>query len=486
MLTAFEIWQRLLADGQPSQLPRPWREVPCHPAFFRLAEKDVLQKQVASLLDKHPSAELERAKLLAAASPEHAGDNCPETPLHPCLLAEPEFVLAPRTAANQPVSQLFAGMRRLGSGGGQLGLPLSDFRAPRERHRLDHKHHLFVAFSMADLACLWSLGLPALPARSLATAKASALRELAVRWQKVGAKSVSSGDGIEDERVGEGLLTGSSEASEASIALVLVDVNLSLLNANHPPLLEDVEKHLQRMSECCDVNLADVSVWHPPARDLGDLEWTLLYGSKEDAAHLILESVDMHARRLGHASSASATAAIAEVLPSYAQAMREVYQAQQQSLDKRQLERRRQRLLDAYHREIVEPLLQQARDEKDPIRKADLHALALACRDLHRYQWPPEDNVYRADCTAAQLAPAAAAEILRLERQITTLIERIRQCPSLTSSAPASPVPVPGAPVPTGDVWSRRMPSVQRLPTAGRPATARQSSSRPSASERMK
>ncbi len=177
----------------------------------------------------------------------------------------------------------------------------------RLRERLDAADNtLCLTFSLPDMAALWSVGIPAVPATGLTGMSGKRLRKFCKRfaaWEcDVGASPPQPSPAGEPlGEIGEGPApgqqTGGQQSSQGagldeSPDLVLVAWDLTKLKSLPPAEFDRLLAHLKRIGKNLDIDFANVYVWRPTPEDVERIGFCLEYRQKEGVYAAVLSCLN--------------------------------------------------------------------------------------------------------------------------------------------------------------------------------------------------
>ncbi len=333
-----QIYQRLVADAESCQFPAPWEEIPCHKAFVRLPT------DMTSTLDKlrceFEESDLIEAGILVTTAPGEAMAN-------PQLTEYADFVFAPRHSGK--VGLIVVGLKALGidtwsvaemlaySGMGPLFSKISS--------------QVFIVFSAADLALLWSLGFPAISHERLACLGGEELDMFcrALRLRRPAASNASTD------------VEYSQSRSPQPFFPVLVNWCPATLDLTDRPEAQAVEEHLSKLSQFLRVDLSGGGIWKPTEIQLETIKFRLQYGSPAEVFEALVKSATKNRSPLSGSNEKPMVPAEAYVAArgDWQKACRERIESRQ-SLTWDVLQRQQEKTL-------IAPLIKQGQTESDPL-----------------------------------------------------------------------------------------------------------------------
>ncbi|MCE9607612.1 MAG: hypothetical protein K8U03_22220 [Planctomycetia bacterium] len=347
------IYETLLKDAKPCVLPVPWTELQCHSAFVRLPED--LSRTIKHLKGKFKDEALIGAGVLVQTAPG-------ETSVNPLLIEHGHCLLATEKALEGGCHQLVAGMQAIGRHQGSVAAALDDPRMAEIRENVDSQ--IFVAFSQADLAVAWSIGLPAIPSTGLENLGGKALD---VMCQAL--KLRRSSDEFDTDRAPSGLTMTSYP--------VLINWSLAELAPKDYANAREVERHFLGLHRHLGVDLRGGAIWTPTAQEIETIKFRITFGQPSDVLDAIVDS-SAASPTFGAASKASAC----PEPRGYLEALRE-WTACAASEDNSRRKRAWDRVLRFQESELITPLLEQAHKESELLPQMLLTALSGVSRMFH-------------------------------------------------------------------------------------------------------
>lgn len=272
---------------------------------------------------------------------------------------------------------------------------------------LDAATPLLVTFDMVDLRLLQSFGLPAVGLESLS---AEAVRRF-VRFT-AGCHPTEP--------------TPMSSEKTVPLTLLFVGSSLATLNADRPLALAPLARWLLQAERCLQWDLSRVRVWLPSDDDRQRLDFCLQADDQGVLRRTLLESIESSQFVLDSVAHDSDQAASP---PTYLEALgcyrRFVEERKGDSPEERQA---RKELLQAIDDDLIEPLLEQAADER-PIAKNLLVLAAAVARGIHRRLIDEESFAANSATPGDRRRRRDAASVLtvRMAHQFRALCAELRR-----------------------------------------------------------
>lgn len=346
------IYETLLKDAKSCVLPAPWAELQCHSAFVRLPED--LSRTIKRLKGKFKDEALIGAGVLVQSAPG-------ETSVNPLLIEHGNCLLATEKALEGGCHQLVAGMQAIGRHQGSVAAALDDPRMAEIRENVDSQ--MFVAFSQADLAVAWSIGLPAIPSTGLENLGGKSL-DVLCRALKLRRSS------DEFDEPGPSGLTMTSYP-------VLMNWSLAELEPKDYAEARDVERHLLGLHRHLGVDLRGGAIWTPTVQEIETIKFRIAFGQPSDVLDALVDSSAV-SPTFGAASKANG----GPEPHGYLEALRD-WMACAASEDNSRRQKAWDRLQRFQESELITPLLEQAHKEPELLAQMLLRALGGVSRMFH-------------------------------------------------------------------------------------------------------
>ena len=352
-----EINEFLTLRGTPFRLPSPWDRIKCHEGFCTLDEHPA-----QLLLDLH--AQFADEDLLRAGAVVASAENM--AAINPALVGNGEPTLALRRSSKRKPFCLLSEGRCLAARQWPLSAIAEDYRTLAFQRQLGRQ--LLVAGSMADVAVLWSLGVPAAPATGLSTLSRG---QIDVFCKLMGIPRYSSILRKADANTG-------GNRQKSAITLILVGWSPALLDIGQPAEIKDVRDHLKKLHTNLGIALDDVLVWTPDEAALTRMRTCLDVGTPRDVEAAVIDSLEANSTPLVETKVRRA------VRLGYADALSKWMAVQAGPVDRRKRQQAWDDLQQQYHLEMIEPLLREAEKSDDLNRRTLGIAQATVLSALHK------------------------------------------------------------------------------------------------------
>lgn len=318
---------------------------------------------------------------------------------------------------------------------------LSDYRTQLAMQ--DNHNELFVAFSLLDAAILKTFGLPVILADGLERMGGKHLdgfckllgldrrppteAEIDRQSRRFRPREHST------ERAPPTLPSfpgtrRNLKPPQRPISLTFVSWSVAILDLTEPARLCAVQDHLQQLVAHLGIELDHLRVWQPSLADLERLHFSLAYGDMEDFSTALQESVEMSCTDLVRPNPGQdcVPQTYAEALMAWIAAGRESGDAER----KKRLSDQMQRLHDV---ELIQPLLERARDTPDAVEGNLLNVFAQLCRTF-----TPQAAILASQCgqaarefgSKASIAPAKdeLQRVLALADRVRAIAQELTPC----------------------------------------------------------
>ena len=356
-----EIYAFIESHGTPYTLPGPWRHVNCHTGFFRLPEDP---SSLFAALRATFSDEL----LIESRAIVSSGNG--ELALNPQLAGPNSIVFALRDAADGKPFDLWADGVSIRRRIWPVAAVLRDYRTAALLAQSDNR--LYIAFSMADLAVMWTLGFPA----ALSTGLESFTKRAINNFCELFGIPRHSTDTPQDH--GTQSSQPANEKQPSRPKLTLVGWSLANLDPVQPPQLRPIQEHFQQMYKHLGILFTGVNIWRVTGENAEHIKFCLCCGDSQDFSQAFFSSITDHSQAL----VALTPAAIARP-QSYAEAVQTWETINKQTFNVQKRNQAWDKLMDALDHELIAPLMRLAAESTDLIRTARILALADISRLLH-------------------------------------------------------------------------------------------------------
>ena len=413
------VFEFLAGRGKPYVLPGAWANLECHGAFFVLSEDPESFREALC-------AQFAREDLLAAGV-AHVGDDG-ELLMHPDLIAEGAVLAALRRA---PQAAPFCILTRddcLPPGQWPFAAVRDDFQMQSLHELVDGE--LYIAATLADVAVLWSVGLPAVTATGIGTLEGELLELFyaALYVPSAGASGGADTAANSDE--------GKHPTRTDPATLFFVDWSPADFCLDPRPEIgaaahRVVELYNDELPFKVKLALEESTIWKPSSADLVELRHSLAVGPPEkvgDALDVILD----HSRRplLEPRNMPESPEAPNR---GYLELHAEWNTARRKQADHKDLQQAWDLLRDAHEREVVMPLMQHALQSDDLLYRQLGLSLAEVVRMTHPQALATATN-YGSDIGAAKgktallLPPEQFRQFMTMLDNTRSLIRELQKC----------------------------------------------------------
>lgn len=261
----------------PYRFASPWTNVACHGSFLTVARSR-----------KTNRAELRRARH-EGANGLHLGVHKLKS-LHPDLVTPGKLLLPLRTRPEEKPFQLVVGLKGVCRSTLLLGDVFGDYYF---RHLLDSSDSpVLMAFTMPDLALLWSVGIPAVPATMIGDWTRGNLTALC---ELLGISRYGEPESCQaSPYCGDAPKPGGDNAPRdqgVPLPLVLVDWSPAELKLVVRPQVAALRAHLAQLQTHLGIDLEDFRVWRPTDALIDKLRVIAAYGDASYVQQAMLASL---------------------------------------------------------------------------------------------------------------------------------------------------------------------------------------------------
>jgi len=352
-MTRNEIYEAMLTDAEPCSLSPAWADLECHPAFVRLPED--MTPIIQRLRGMFQEEELIESGILLKS----ADSSCRMNPL---LSKHRDFVLVTERAGEVGPHQLVAGLKSVGQHNWCVMATLIDLRMSEMFENFDSR--IFVAFSQADLAAAWSIGIPAIPSMMLDNLGGTLLEHFC-KSLKLRRSSTEFNFDV-------------ASPVATPIYPVLINWSLAELELKEHPAARAVEQHLVNLQRHLGIDFSDSAVWTPSAEELESIKFRVKHGAPSDVVLEALIDSSSNCECFGLSPSKKA-----RLEPQrYVDAVRD-FTACAAGSDTLRRQKAWDRVLQLQESELITPLMNQAEEEQDALRRTLLTSLAEMSRMFH-------------------------------------------------------------------------------------------------------
>lgn len=351
-MTRNKIYEALLTDVEPCSLSPAWGGVECHPAFVRLPED-------MTLIIERLRGMFQEEEIVESGVLLKAGDGASR--INPLLIKHRDFILVTERAGEVGPHQLVAGLKAVGQHNWCVMATLIDLRMSEMFENFDSR--IFVAFSQADLAAAWSIGIPAIPSMMLDNLGGTLLDHFCKSLKLRRASTAFNFD------------VASPVATP--IYPVLINWSLAELELKEHPAARAVEQHLVNLQRHLGIDFSDSAVWTPSAEELESIKFRVKHGARDDVLEALIDS-SSNCECFGLSPSKKA-----RLEPQrYVDAVRD-FTACAAGSDTLRRQKSWDRVLQLQESELIAPLMNQAEEEQNALRRTLLTSLAEMSRMFH-------------------------------------------------------------------------------------------------------
>ncbi len=390
--------------GLPFTLSGAWGRFTCLNGFFRLRQDP---SQLFDGLRESFSAEH-----LLGSGVVVTSDNG-TLALHPKLAIRDSILFAPREAPDHRPFDIWAD----GTSLGRLWPALTVFRDYRAAALLARRNsRLLVAFSMADVAILLSLGIPATLPDGLDRFFG---RQLDLYCRRFGIQRHVADQALEEWFLD--LSAAANEGPQSGPSLTLVGWSIAGLELARPPELAAIQDHFARIDHQMGIRFVEEQIWTATNDDIERLRFALAHGDYFDLVRVFADSVDDRSTEL--VPIASATPVTHPAPQSYAEARLNWETSQKQSASSEQRKQAWDHLHDFHERDVITPLWRMAMEATDALDRARILAVIDLSRLAHSQaliMTAQLEKSFREGGTCVTTVPKEAFQ------QFVLLIDRIR------------------------------------------------------------
>lgn len=351
-MTRNSIYQALLAEAEVRALPPAWGEIPCHSAFVRLPED--MSPVIERLRGTFVEEELVESGVLVKD-----GDAVPA--INPLLTKNRDNVFAVERTGEAGPRQLIAGLRTVGRHCWCVTATLSDPHLSEMVKNFDSR--IFIAFSQADLAAAWSIGIPSIPSTLLEKLGGSRLEQFCKNLN-LRRTSVESNFDFAGPR-------------GTPIYPVLINWSLAELELKQHSAARVLEHHLLNLQRHLGIDFSDSAVWTPTVEELESIKFRIKYGGPGDVLDALVDS-SANCKCFGLSSKPNSGSEPKR----YVDAVRD-YTVSAAGNDTLRRQKSWERLQQFQEAELITPLMDQAQEERNPVRRTLLTSLAEVSRVFH-------------------------------------------------------------------------------------------------------
>jgi hypothetical protein len=351
-----EIYEFIAQQGTLSVLPGQRQGLPCHPGFFDLSGDPAAR--LSSLLATFAVEDLVKARVAQL-------DDQGNATLIPHLAKDSSWVLALRRKANAEPFDLLVNGRGLAGRHFPWRSVLADYRVPTMMDNFGGQ--LLIAMSPADMAALWTLGMPATSAEWLKDIGGKPLDSLC---KALGLSRTPAADG----RIlgtAASVFSAQDQMKQDGIPLVLANWSPSTLDRMPIPAVAEIVEHFRKLYAFLGLAVDDFGVWNPSPEDVECFKFCIRFGDPGELSNVFLERFEASCESIIETAGGvqQAPATVAEAAATWLSA-----------LASRTDEHRRKVAWDNVKKlqeiELVEPLLKLGREAPDPVRRSLINTLA--------------------------------------------------------------------------------------------------------------
>ncbi|MFT4558051.1 MAG: hypothetical protein ACI92S_003425 [Planctomycetaceae bacterium] len=237
---------------------------------------------------------------------------------------------------------------------------MNDFRT--KSAAMKFKKRVVVAFNLTDLAVLRSLGFAATTATGLASMKGRELRLLFGR-PKVGGTDVA-----------KSRTATRADISRHGARIVLADWDISSLSRKQTDEGAKICSQMAKAESSLGFDTSRLSTWKPTTRELSEFSDAAEFEDQNALRQLFRESLDESVRPAS--TCIKVPTKKLTLLDAYRELSKELLRSERIRGNERTLASKLLHYSELWEKEIVEPLLKEARDQSQPIRRAILSQIA--------------------------------------------------------------------------------------------------------------
>lgn len=347
-----DIYEALFGLCQTFTLPGLWRSIPCDPSFIFLPKDNKailleLQRDFANAdLIKSGIATTDAANALV---------------WNPNLVVEGSPIWVIRSKPNEKPIGLIAQMSVLGHATWALCWAFQNHR--QNELIAASGNQVVVAYSMADLAILQSIGIAAVPGGKWANLTKGQLYYL---YQKVRSNSQRSQQN-----------TYGASADTELLSLILANWSLAAFDITDIESATTSWSHLMKLNRHLKLSFEDFGIWKPTKKHLEQLAYRLKYQNVDHVCDGLLNVMEQDSSTIEQASFPK---------PSPAQTISEAYRAWQKaernSMNPNGSQKAFEQLCEMHDRQRIDPLVEEAMQASDPLERNAELALAEVSRLL--------------------------------------------------------------------------------------------------------
>ncbi len=355
-----EIYEFIVTQSRPYQFPGAWSKLRCAPGFF-LAPDDP-DKLLEDLRSTYSVDDL-----CASGAVTRLSDDAYQLTPH---LAAPNAVLfAVREQADGKPVDLWA------HGGSirqdKLPLVLLDQEYHVENLLADGDRRCYIAFSMADVAILWSMGRPAALPSGLDQIVGRHIDDFC-RWMGVPRRGT---DAVENP-LSQWPMVMTETPNQRS--LVLVGCSLEAFDRQEPSPVQSIKKQFQEFQKNLYLRFDGLEIWAPTPEEMDRIQFCVGQVSHADVEIAFADSVDESCRDL------TAPPFVPQETPnSFGDALNRWQDLQGSPANSHAAKDAWDLVEQLLERDIVGPLRRQAAESADAIDRNRLEVLADISRILH-------------------------------------------------------------------------------------------------------
>ena len=270
-----KIYEAIVQAGRPYKLPGHWNHVPCDRDFFRLpADRAAI---LAGLRQQFTDADLLGSGVVIKPG---EGSGAGGLQWHPSLVADQVPIWAIRAQDEAEPTQLIANMGTVGQKTWSLIVALGDHRQSQLIYEADGQ--VVVAYSMADLAILRSVGIAAVPGDNWSSLSKPQLAALCRAMENAGAAATRPSPGA------------AMPVSHSTGPASLIVANWSLSSLGREPIAAATATwtHLAQLHKHLDLPFDSFGCWTPTQKDLDRLAYQVRYREIAQIRTSLLGSIE--------------------------------------------------------------------------------------------------------------------------------------------------------------------------------------------------
>ena len=355
-----KVYESVAAAGLPVTFSGPWKGLPCDPSFFRLPS------DLTALLN-NLQAQFDEKVLIESGVACLDGRGAVE--INPVLKSADLIVWALRRQSDAPPFQLVANQSSVRRSMWSFSSVFADGRTAKMIE--DVADRVAVAFTMTDLAILWSLKIPAVPAAGLSRRSGNRL-EVFCKSMNISRKP--------DEQFST---FASADKTSTTVGqprvLLLCDWSVELLGKNDSLQAQQLWKYLGDLQKYLGLDLYDFQRLKPTPEEFAKLRFIMDHGRWEDVREAVLdgpyaESESLYVDKSLHRPTPdSLSVALGKWRRTQRHSKSDVT-AQKAAWND---------VLTVQDRQLFDPLTEEAERAKDPTERNLLTALTGMSRLLH-------------------------------------------------------------------------------------------------------